>query len=102
MPTLYFTSYSGDISEVEATEESGAYVVAGGPHAGTYKMDDDLQESLMPAYFLQWDAAREAQIRLLDTVIAASEQQLKEHATQDLEILRKTRQNLADRIPRKK
>jgi hypothetical protein len=90
MPTIYFIDFEGHITQAEATEQQDTFTVADGPHAGVYPK---LRQNKFgqKGFFLSWGAAREAQIDILDSVIATKER--------DLELMKKKRQELDEMEP---
>jgi hypothetical protein len=90
MPTIYFIDFEGDITLAEATEQQDAFTVADGLHVGVYPKLRQNKFGQM-GFFLSWGAAREAQIDILDSVIARKER--------DLELMKKKRQDLDEMEP---
>ena len=72
MPTIFFRDFKGKITSAEATEQKDAFVVAAGPHAGSWRKER-ADKGGKKAFFTSWKAAKEAALRLFDVKIARLE-----------------------------
>ena len=75
MPTIFFRDFKGKVTSAEATEQKDLFVVAAGPHAGSWPKDRANKGGKV-AFFTTWAAAREAAVKLLGHKIARLERGL--------------------------
>ena len=75
MPTIFFRDFKGKITAAEAAEQKDMFVVAAGPHAGSWPKAR-VNKGGRTAFFTTWAAAKEAAIKLLDSKVARLERGL--------------------------